>query len=103
MVEYGFPRRTESEDSRLGQRLVRTAMETSTMPVLDQLRESTGETAQLWFRRGQEQVCAPSFDDHQELRAALPGAPGLRCRPVFVSRAPARRQVEVAGRRGAES
>jgi DNA-binding IclR family transcriptional regulator len=72
MVEYGFLRRTESGDFRLGPRFVRTAMETAALPVLEQLREATGETAQLWVRRGQERVCTLSVDSRQELRAALP-------------------------------
>jgi DNA-binding IclR family transcriptional regulator len=72
MVEYGFLRRTESGDFRLGQRFLRTAMETAAMPVLDQLRESSGETVQLWVRRADERVCTLSFDSAQELRVALP-------------------------------
>lgn len=76
MVEYGFLRRTESGDFRLGHRFVRTAMESSAMPVLEQLRETTGETTQLWVRRGQERICTLSFDSHHELRVAVP--PGAR-------------------------
>lgn len=72
MVDYGFLRRTENGDFRLGHRFVRTTMETSASPILDQLRETTGETAQLWIRRGQERICAISFDSRQELRATLP-------------------------------
>lgn len=76
MVEYGFLRRTESGDFRLGQRFVRTAMEAAAAPVLDQLRTTTGETAQLWVRRADERVCTLSLDSTQELRATLP--PGSR-------------------------
>ncbi len=72
MVEYGFLRRTESGDFRLGQRFVRTAMEAAATPVLDQLRTATGETVQLWVRRVDERVCTLSLDSTQELRVALP-------------------------------
>jgi DNA-binding IclR family transcriptional regulator len=72
MVEYGFLRRTQSGDFRLGQRFVRTAMEAAAAPVLHRLRTTTGETVQLWVRRADERVCTLSFDSTQELRVALP-------------------------------
>jgi DNA-binding IclR family transcriptional regulator len=76
MVEYGFLRRADSGSFRLGHRFVRTTLESSALPVLEELRESTGETAQLWIRRGNERVCVLSSDSHHELRATLP--PGSR-------------------------
>lgn len=76
MVEYGFLRRTDSGSFRLGHRFVRTTLESSALPVLEELRETTGETAQLWIRRGNERVCVLSADSRHELRATLP--PGSR-------------------------
>jgi DNA-binding IclR family transcriptional regulator len=76
MVDYGFLRRTESGTFRLGQRFVRSALENAALPVLHELRDNTGETAQLWVRRGDERVCLLSADSRHELRATLP--PGSR-------------------------
>jgi DNA-binding IclR family transcriptional regulator len=76
MVDYGFLRRTEDGTFRLGQRFVRSALENAALPVLHELRDSTGETAQLWVRRGDERVCLLSADSRHELRATLP--PGSR-------------------------
>jgi DNA-binding IclR family transcriptional regulator len=72
MVEYGFLRRTGSGDFRLGHRFVRTALENAALPVLTGLRDETGETAQLWLRRGDERICALTIDSQQELKATLP-------------------------------
>ncbi|RAM37000.1 IclR family transcriptional regulator [Arthrobacter globiformis] len=76
MVDYGFLRRTESGTFRLGQRFVRSALENAALPVLHELRDTTGESAQLWVRRGDERVCLLSADSRHELRATLP--PGSR-------------------------
>jgi DNA-binding IclR family transcriptional regulator len=76
MVDYGFLRRTEGGTFRLGQRFVRSALENAALPVLHELRDNTGETAQLWVRRGDERVCVLSADSRHELRATLP--PGSR-------------------------
>jgi DNA-binding IclR family transcriptional regulator len=76
MVDYGFLRRAEDGTFRLGQRFVRSALENAALPVLHELRDSTGETAQLWVRRGDERVCLLSADSRHELRATLP--PGSR-------------------------
>ena len=77
MVDYGFLRRTESGTFRLGDRFVRSALENAGMPVLQELRDSTGETAQLWVRRGDERVCLLSADSQHELRAILPAGSRL--------------------------
>lgn len=72
MVEYGFLRRNESGDFQLGHRFVRTALENAALPALTDLRNKTGETAQLWIRRGDERICQLSVDSQQELKATLP-------------------------------
>ena len=72
MVDYGFLRRSESGTFRLGDRFVRSALENAGLPVLQELRDRTGETAQLWVRRGDERVCLLSADSQHELRAILP-------------------------------
>jgi DNA-binding IclR family transcriptional regulator len=72
MVEYALLRQTEEGNFRLSPRFVRTATETAVAPVVEQLRDTTEETAQSWVRRGQERVCTLSVHSHQELRVALP-------------------------------
>ncbi|EMY32894.1 IclR family transcriptional regulator [Arthrobacter crystallopoietes BAB-32] len=72
LVEYGFLRRTQGGDFQLGHRFVRTALENAALPVLTRLRDETGETAQLWLRRGDDRICALSVDSQQELKATLP-------------------------------
>src|SRR5688500_17903919 len=76
MVDYVILRRTDTGTFRLGDRFVRSALENAGMPVLRELRDLTGETAQLWVRRGDERVCLLSADSQHELRAILP--PGSR-------------------------
>ena len=77
MVEYGFLRRTESGEFRLGHRFVRNAMEQAALPRLAELQRTTGETAQLWVRRGDERVCLLSVDSDHELKASLPSGSRL--------------------------
>ncbi|MDP9997502.1 IclR family transcriptional regulator [Pseudarthrobacter sulfonivorans] len=76
LADYDFLRRTDSGAFRIGDRFVRSALENAGIPVLNDLREQTGETAQLWVRRGDERVCLLSADSRHELRATLP--PGSR-------------------------
>ena len=76
LADYGFLRRTDNGAFRLGDRFVRSALENAGVPVLTDLRDRTGETAQLWVRRGDERVCLLSVDSRHELRATLP--PGSR-------------------------
>lgn len=72
LADYDFLRRTDSGAFRLGDRFVRSALENAGIPVLNDLRDHTGETAQLWVRRGDERVCLLSADSRHELRATLP-------------------------------
>lgn len=76
MVEYGFLHRTRDGTFRLGRRFLQSALEKIAAPALRDLRETTGETAQLWVRRGDERVCVLSEQGGQELRVTLP--PGAR-------------------------
>jgi DNA-binding IclR family transcriptional regulator len=41
-------------------------------PVLEQITAETGESAQLWVRRGDVRVVVATVDSRQELRIALP-------------------------------
>ncbi|WP_104139536.1 IclR family transcriptional regulator [Arthrobacter sp. ZGTC131] len=72
LADYGFLRRTTDGSFRLGDRFVRSALENAGLQILNDLRDQTGETAQLWVRRGDERVCLLSADSRHELRATLP-------------------------------
>lgn len=72
MTEYGFLARNERGEFHPGARFTRSALESAALPVLTQLRDSTGETAQLWLRRGYARVCTVSVDSLAELRVTLP-------------------------------
>ncbi|WP_411732269.1 IclR family transcriptional regulator [Paeniglutamicibacter sp.] len=72
MVEYGFLRRIDDGDFKLGHRFVRTALESIAQPILTELRNATGETAQLWIRRGERRICRVTVDSQHELKATLP-------------------------------
>lgn len=77
LTDYGFLRRVDGGAFRLGGRFVRSALENAAMSVLTDLRDRTGETAQLWVRRGDERVCLICADSQHELRAILPSGSRL--------------------------
>ncbi|MCW4466518.1 helix-turn-helix domain-containing protein [Glutamicibacter sp. MNS18] len=72
LVEYDFLRRESSGDFSLGRRFVRSRLEIVGLSHLTQLRDTTGETAQLWIRRGDSRICVASVDSRHELKATLP-------------------------------
>lgn len=76
MADLEFLRRDSDGRFRRGTRFVRSALENAAMPVLTDLRDRTGETSQLWVRRGGDRLCLASVDSMQQLRATLP--PGTR-------------------------
>lgn len=72
MTEYGFLRRHDEGTFILGARFLRPALVEAAVPILEALRDRTGETAQLWVRSGSDRVCHATADSRQELRATLP-------------------------------
>lgn len=72
MVEHDLLRRTDSGDFELGSRFRRTALEKAAISTVRELRDRTGESVQLWVRRGDDRVCVLSMDSPHELRVALP-------------------------------
>lgn len=76
LAEYGFLRRTDNGAFCIGDRFVRSKLENAGLPVLQELRDRTGETVQLWVRRGDERVCLVNVDSRHELRATCRPAPG---------------------------
>lgn len=77
MADYGFLRRNDDGDFKLGHRFVRTALESIAQPILTELRNTTGETAQLWIRRGERRFCRLTVDSQHELKATLPAGSAL--------------------------
>lgn len=72
MAEYDFLSRSSTGEFSLGRRFVRSRLESISLDILTKLRDDTGETAQLWIRRGDERVCIITVDSTQELKATLP-------------------------------
>jgi len=80
---HGMLRRDEHGQYVLGWRLVslgrsaesESVLITLALPVLEALRDSCGESAQLYVRDGSERVCVAALDSPDELRTVvLPGA-----------------------------
>lgn len=72
MAEYGFLRRDDDGIFTEGWRLTATAVVDAADSPLRELRDLTGETGQLWVRRGEFRVCVVSAETRQELRAIQP-------------------------------
>lgn len=72
LVDYDFLRRESTGNYSLGRRFVRSRLEIIGLSYLTELREKTGETIQLWIRRGDSRVCVVSVDSRYELKATLP-------------------------------
>lgn len=72
MAELGFVQRTGSGAFEPGRRFTADRTAQLARPVVEALRDASGETAQYWVRRGSERLCLVSADSRQELRATLP-------------------------------
>ncbi len=57
---------------RLGHRFAVPYLEHVAGPVLKDLQQQTGETAQIWVRRGDHRLCLASVESAAELRASVP-------------------------------
>jgi DNA-binding IclR family transcriptional regulator len=71
LTAHGLLRRDPGGVFHVGPRFTVSSLAEIARPVLQQLRAETGETAQLWVRRGDQRVVAASADSDQELRAVL--------------------------------
>ncbi len=72
MADFGFLARREDGRFSLGTRFRVSPLEVAAKPILAQLRDLTGESAQIWVRRGTARMCLISEDSRHELRAAMP-------------------------------
>jgi DNA-binding IclR family transcriptional regulator len=72
MVAHGLLRRDAEGRHHLGQRFASSRLADVATPVLEWLVRETGESAQLWVRRGDQRLCLASAESESELRAVLP-------------------------------
>ncbi|WP_460464213.1 IclR family transcriptional regulator [Arthrobacter pigmenti] len=72
LVEHGLLRRDAEGRYSVGVRFEMSAMVVAARPLLEDLRDRTQETAQLFARRGENRLCLESVDSGHELRATLP-------------------------------
>lgn len=72
MVKHGLLHRDSEGRHHIGPRFASSALVTASTPILEDLRRRTGETAQLWVRRGDDRLCVASAESTEELRAAVP-------------------------------
>ncbi|GAA0529131.1 IclR family transcriptional regulator [Saccharopolyspora subtropica] len=72
MVGHGLLRRDSDGRLHIGLRFASTALAAAATPVLADLSRRTGETAQVWVRRGEHRLCLACVESPSELRASLP-------------------------------
>lgn len=77
MVRHGLLRRDTEGRLHPGERFAVSALSGAAEPVLEELRGETGETAQVWVRRGEDRLCLLTLDSRAELRATLPAGTRL--------------------------
>ncbi|XVQ06241.1 IclR family transcriptional regulator [Spirillospora sp. CA-255316] len=71
MVKHGLLQRDPEGRHHIGPRFAASALSAAAMPVLEDIRDRTGETTQLWLPRGSDRLCVASADSREEIRATL--------------------------------
>ncbi|WP_432511479.1 IclR family transcriptional regulator domain-containing protein [Kineococcus sp. SYSU DK001] len=71
LVAHGFLARDPAGLHRPGPRLSTTGLTEIARPVLEQLTRDTGETTQVWVRRGGERLVVASVESSSELLAVV--------------------------------
>jgi DNA-binding IclR family transcriptional regulator len=69
---HGLVGRDEEGRFTLGPRLVTRTLEQAAVPALEHLRDATGESTQLYVRRGRSRVCVVSLESPHGLRTIVP-------------------------------
>ncbi|MER6988953.1 helix-turn-helix domain-containing protein [Saccharopolyspora hirsuta] len=72
MMAHGLLSRDGDGRLQLGVRFSSPHLEQLCTPVLTDLQRKTGETTQIWVRRGEHRLCLASVDSAAELRASVP-------------------------------
>jgi DNA-binding IclR family transcriptional regulator len=69
---HGMVTRDDEGRYVLGPRLARRSLDVAARPALEALRDTTGESAQLYVRRGGKRVCVLSLESPHGLRTIVP-------------------------------
>lgn len=69
---HGFVARDSASRYVLGPRLARRSLAEAALPALERLRDTTGESVQLYVRRGDRRVCLVSLESPHGLRTIVP-------------------------------
>jgi DNA-binding IclR family transcriptional regulator len=72
LVAHGFVDRDSEGRFVLGPRIVGSDLVSVAAPVVAALRDRTGESAQLYVRRGEERVCVLAAESPHSLRTIVP-------------------------------
>jgi DNA-binding IclR family transcriptional regulator len=69
---HGFVARDDRGRFQLGARLSQPALLAVARPALEQLRDATGESVQLYVRRGAQRLCVETLESPHGLRTIVP-------------------------------
>jgi DNA-binding IclR family transcriptional regulator len=69
---HGFVGRDGDGRFQLGARLTQPALPTVARPALEELRDATGESVQLYVRRGDQRLCVEALESPHGLRTIVP-------------------------------
>jgi DNA-binding IclR family transcriptional regulator len=72
LAVHGLTGRDEGGRFLLGPRMVGRALEIAARPALEHLRDATGESTQVYVRRGDARVCVLSLESPHGLRTIVP-------------------------------
>ena len=97
---HGFVERDDAGRFAVGRRLTGSSLVHIARPALERLRDATGESVQLYVRRGDARVCVASLESPHGLRTIVPVGAAL---PMDVGSAAKVLNGETGRRRWAES
>jgi DNA-binding IclR family transcriptional regulator len=69
---HGLVGRDDGGRFMLGPRMARTSVADLARPALERLREATGESVQLYVRRGERRLCVSALESPHGLRTIVP-------------------------------
>jgi len=69
---HGFVSRTADGRFQLGARLSQPGLPAISRPALEELRDATGESVQLYVRRGNQRLCIEALESPHGLRTIVP-------------------------------
>jgi DNA-binding IclR family transcriptional regulator len=72
LMVHGFVGRDGAGRFQLGARLTQPALPAIARPALEQLRDATGESVQLYVRRGGQRLCVEALESPHGLRTIVP-------------------------------